>query len=276
MAARSRETAPPPEARFVFKGTVKQLQAVTAPTIPDAEKAAIVRVDEVIQAPQLLSKIGGRDITVYLGRKKLAEGDQAIFYTTGVHFGKSIAVEARDHLAVTKVLVTLALHGRDPVKNLRARETQARMDSADMVVSGTVVAVRQPADAGTAAVTARRPLIKPSEHDPGWQEAVIKIDDMYKGPSGTETVVVRFPKSRDIMWHDAPKFHVGQRGTFILHRGSPAGEPTAHAATVTTTTAAAAAPEVYTALQPLDFHPVERGDVIRPLLATLSATSEEQ
>jgi len=67
MASRSRETAPPPEARFVFKGTVKKLQAVTAPTIPDAEKAAIVRVDEVIQVPELLTKLGGRDITVYLG-----------------------------------------------------------------------------------------------------------------------------------------------------------------------------------------------------------------
>jgi hypothetical protein len=274
MPAKSHEKAPPPEARFVFKGTVKTLQATTADNIPNAEQAAIVHVDEVIQSPQLLSKVGGRDITVYLGRKKLAEGAQAIFYTTGVHFGKSIAVEALEHHPVDQAPVTLAMHGRDPVKNLHARETQARMDSAECVCSGTVIAVRQPAAPPAAAATEPPVRRRPSEHDPAWQEAVVQCDQVYKGPADLDTVIVRFPNSRDIMWSDAPKFHVGQKGTFVLHR-----PPEGVAPTERPTTAAAATsepPYVYTALHPMDFQPVVRAEFMRPLLAALAARTQEQ
>jgi hypothetical protein len=283
MPTKTRGSAPSPEARFVFKGTVRQLQATTSPDIPAAEQAAIVRVDEVIQAPELFSKLAGRDITVYLDRKKMAEGERAVFYATGVHFGKSIAVQALDHQPVEKAPLTLAFHGNDPVKNLKARDAQARMDTADLVVSGTVVAVRQPADAmpaagaGAAAQPARR---RPSEHDPVWQEAVVHVDQLQKGSIEGDTVVVRFPRSADIMWHDAPKFHVGQRGTFILHRhaqpGAPASRVGAAEAPRPAAAAAPAGPEIYTALHPVDFYSVEHTDVIRPLLAALAARSEDR
>ncbi len=273
MPAKSRGTAPVPEARFVFRGTVKQLPAATSPAIPAPEKAAIVRVDEVIQAPELFSKLAGRDITVYLDRKKIAEGEKAIFYATGVHFGKSIAVRALDHHAVEKAPVTLAFHGNDPVKNLKARDTQMHMETADLVLSGTVVAIRQPLEPTPAAeaVAAKPVRRRPSEHDPAWHEAVIRVDQVYKGSTGSDTVVVRFPSSADIMWREAPKFRVGQRGVFILHRQSqPGATPTRGAAAT-----APAAPEVYTALHPMSFHASERMDLIRPLLAALSTQSKD-
>jgi hypothetical protein len=230
----------------------------------------------------MFSKLAGRDITVYLGKKKMAEGERAVFYATGVHFGKSIAVQALDHQPVEQAPLTLAFHGNDPVKNLRARDAQARMDTADCVCSGTVVAVRQPLDAmpasgaGAAAKPARR---RPSEHDPVWQEAVVHVDQVQKGSIEGDTVVVRFPRSADIMWHDAPKFRVGQRGTFILHEQPGARAPRAGAAAEAHRTAAGAAPsgsEIYTALHPADFHSVEHTDVIRPLLAALAARSEDR
>lgn len=274
MPAKSRGTAPLPEARFVFRGTVKQLQAATSPTIPDPEKAAIVRVDEVIQAPALFSKLAGRDITVYLDRKKIAAGDKAIFYAMGVHFGKSIAVRALDHHAVEQAPVTLAFHGNDPVKNLKARDTQAHMETADLVISGTVVTIRQPLEpTPTAEAAAAKPVRRrPSEHDPHWQEAVIRVDQVYKGSTDGDTVVVRFPSSADIMWREAPKFRVGQRGVFLLHQQSKPGV----ARTRQAATTAAASPAIYTALHPMAFHPSEQMDLIRPLLAALSARAKDQ
>jgi len=268
MAAKSRKSAAPPDARFIFKGTVKQLQAVTSPGIPAADNAAIVRVDEVIQAPELLSKLGGRDITVYLGAKKIAKGEQAIFYAAGAHFGKSIAVEELDRQAVDKVpAVSLALHGRDPVKNLRARETKNRMDGADMVISGTVVAVRRIAEP----TPSTPPVKRFSEHDPAWQEAVIEVGDVHKGTTGKKTIVVRFPNSTDVMWREAPKFCVGQKGVFMLHKEPGGGPPTLKAATT-----AAEPGEVYTALHPMDFQSIERTNVLRPFLASLTENSGEE
>jgi len=256
MAKKNRDIAP--DARFIFKGTVKRLKEVTAPGIPAADNAAVVRVDEVVQSPPLLSKLGGRDVTVYLDKKKIAVGEQAIFYTVGAYFGKGIAVESLDHHAVEKLPLSMTMHGNDPVKNLHARETNARMSSADLVVSGTVVAVRVPG-------TATKPIVaKPSEHDPGWLEAVIDVDDTHKGTAG-QSLVVRFPRSGDVMWRDAPKFHVGQMGVFFLHKAKAAEAEAGPQAKV-----AAPTQEVYTALHPLDFHPMERVATIRPMLATLS------
>jgi len=61
-----------------------------------------------------------------------------------------------------------------------------------------------------------------TEHDADWQEAVIVVDSMLKGPASAR-VAVRFPASRDIAWHRLPKFTVGQAGTFLLHRDTLSG-----------------------------------------------------
>src|SRR5262249_58656144 len=105
--------------------------------LPGNDRTAVVRVDEVIQAPDVLSKYAGRDITVQLaGRKKVQPGEQAIFYTNGWLFGDSIAVQAVDHHPVDRAAPALQLHGPDPAKNLKARDLQERIDGADLVCSG--------------------------------------------------------------------------------------------------------------------------------------------
>jgi hypothetical protein len=54
------------QARFVFKGTVQKLKATTIPDIEDTSGTAIVRVDQIVHAPEALSQFGGHDITVQL------------------------------------------------------------------------------------------------------------------------------------------------------------------------------------------------------------------
>ena len=89
-----------------------------------------------------------------------------------------------------------------------------------MVVAGRVEQVRP---AKLAAAPARPKRI--SEHDPDWQEAIIQVQDGIKGAQAGDQVVVRFPGSRDVAWVGAPRFTVGQEGTFLLHKDSTTGSP---------------------------------------------------
>jgi hypothetical protein len=202
------------KASFVFRGTVQQLNASTLPEVGDKSKTAIVRVDETMQAPQVLSHYTGQNITVQLAAP-IAVGEQAVFYTNAWLFGNDgVAVRSMGHAAPG--LETLALHaaGSDPVTNLENRDAQVRFDAAEMVISGTVSSVRTVPEA--------EPARGPSEHDPDWREATIEISETHKGDSVPKEVVVRFPASHDRMWQRVPKLKPGDTGKFVLHK--PAGE----------------------------------------------------
>jgi hypothetical protein len=250
------------EARFVFKGTVQKLKAATMREVQVNERTAVVRVDEVIQAPEVLSHYAGQNITVQLaGKKKFIKGQQAVFYTNGVLFGDSVAVQAIDHHDLEKLPAALAVAGGDPIKNLAARDIQARFSSADVIVSGRVTSVRVPSDvvaakaAGAVDPTAVGPI---SEHDPDWRIGEIQVDQVHKGSHKAKTAEVRFPNSQDVMWHDAPKFQAGQEGFFILHKSEK--EKVAAKAAPTEDTGE------YVALHAVDFQPFDEPGGIRDLI----------
>ena len=95
-----------------------------------------------------------------------------------------------------------------------------------------------------------------SEHAPLWQEAVIAVDEVHKGGRARKQVVVRFPSSSDVRWYQAPKFHAGQEGVFLLHKQQAGGARAK----------AMGAPlkgEQYTALHPEDFQPLDQLPQIR-------------
>src|SRR5215510_13911697 len=148
MPRRSGPDALAQEARFVFKGTVKKLRAATMREVPIDARTVVVRVDDVIQAPEAMSHYAGQDITVLLpAKKKVKKGQQSVFYTNGLLFGDSVAVQAVDHHEVEKIPAALALaSGGDPVRNLAVKDVQARVSSADVIVSGRVTSVRVPSD----------------------------------------------------------------------------------------------------------------------------------
>src|SRR5438128_1043278 len=56
------------QARFVFKGTVRKLKAATIADINDKSNTVVVRVDEIVHAPEDMSYFGGHEITVQLSR----------------------------------------------------------------------------------------------------------------------------------------------------------------------------------------------------------------
>lgn len=231
----SRSTAP-----FVFKGTVLHRGAATLAEVPVNKDTVVVRVDQILQGPDILQDYTGQPVTVQLSsRHKVAEGQEYVFHTDGWIFGAGLAVVAED--------VSPAATAQKVRAALSSRETQAlksRAASAELVIEGEVKAIRK----------APRPPGAPiTEHDPEWQEAVVRVEQVAKGKAkATKDVVVRFAASRDVRWARAPKFAVGQQGVWML------GDKKQNKEAAALRTFAAAPKSQYVVVDPEDFHSKEQ------------------
>ena len=209
---------------IVFTGTVTQVGAASFAAVTPTPRTLVVRVDDVLDKPTGLRLAAGDSVTVEPLDSTLKSGSRATFYMTGWVFGRGIAVREVAHDTLP-AQVTLAAR-RDSFLQLKRQVTDStlaeRVRAADMIVAGRVEAIR-------AATLMTQPRRRITEHDPDWQEAVIAVDSMIKGP-GAARVVVRFPGSLDVAWHRLPKFTAGQTGTFLLHRDTISGATRANLA----------------------------------------------
>jgi hypothetical protein len=263
-----------PKATFVFKGTVKKLKAATMKSVPADERNAVVHVEQVLEAPKNLALYAGKDVTVQLAaRPPVAAGQEFVFHTVGWIFGDSVAVRALSQEPVRESHAAMLARGGDPAEHRARRELQERVDAADLVVSGRVVAVRLPGSgeaAPRAALASAPPPAKPhSEHDPKWREAVVEIDGVHKGQHAGEHVTVLFPSSIDVRWYKAPKFQAGNQGTFVLHKAKMKESDRVDAPARARLEAAAGEQQVqvYTALHEADFQPSTHQERVRGVLA---------
>ena len=207
-------------ANIVFVGTVTQVGAASFNAVSPTPRTLVVRVEDVLDKPQALRLAAGDSVTVEPLDTTLKSGARATFYTTGWVFGHGVAVREVAHETMPAG-ATLAAR-RDSFRQLQRQVTDStlaeRVRGADMIVVGRVEAIRAPT------LTAQQPHRRITEHDADWQEAVVVVDSMLKGPASAR-VVLRFPASRDIAWHRLPKFAVGQAGTFLLRRDNLSGSP---------------------------------------------------
>lgn len=228
-------------ATFVFIGTVVRLNATTIPDVPASESTAVVRVDEVIDAPGAPPDLGGKEITVKLLQAgSVREGQRSTFYTRGWLMGESMAVievaaagEAGNPQQVREMVKASRQKSAD-------EELQKEIASAEAVVAGTVTAV---GPGGLAEL--------PSEHAAQWQKAVIAVQSTMKGHVTGNTVTVFFPGSEDPMWRGAPRFKEGQQGIWLLHRNQ---------------IEFAGIENQLTALKPLDFQSRDQSERIQRLV----------
>lgn len=209
-------------ANIVFVGTVTRVGAASFGAVAATPRTLVVRVEDVLDKPAALRLGAGDSVTVEPLDSSLAPGIRATFYTTGWVFGRGIAVREVAHETMP-AQQSLAAR-RDSFQQLQRQVTDStlaeRVRGADMIVVGRVEETRP---ATLLAQPVRRRI---TEHDADWQEAVIAVDSMIKGPASPR-VVVRFPGSRDIAWHRLPKFASGQAGTFLLRRDTLSGAPRA-------------------------------------------------
>jgi hypothetical protein len=96
-----------------------------------------------------------------------------------------------------------------------------------------------------------------TEHDPGWQEAVVAIESVELGSFPQPIVSVLFASSMDVMWFQAPKLHVGREGVWLLHRGEAPGLPAA----------------AWACVHPQDEFPKEQLGRVRELIAAIRESS---
>lgn len=280
--AKAEKASPGPKATFVFQGTVKKLKTALMKSVPVDAHTAVVHVDQVLEAPANLRHLAGTNITVQLvERVKAAVGEGFVFHAAGWIFGDTVAVRAVTQEPVQRAHAPLLARGGDPVAHRADRELQNRVNDADLVVSGTVVAVKLPEGSEPQVRAARgggdvagKPV---SEHDPKWREAVVQVADVHKGEHAADKVSVLFPSSQDVRWYKAPKFHAGQQGYFVLQKSKIKASDR-----VDTRTRGAALPpeadkevEVYTALHPEDFHPYTQPERIRASIDTKRTRGKE-
>src|SRR5437016_364311 len=171
------------DATFLFKGTIREVKSTTIPNVPVDKNTVVAMVDQVLEAPANLAKMGGHRVTVKLsGRRKVAVGDELIFHTHGWIFGASVAVQSlkEEPIRETRVHAALLSRGGDPVVHRHNRQVKHRFSTADIVVSGRVSMVRIPPEAASAALAASKaksaastpePIGPVSEHTPHWREA---------------------------------------------------------------------------------------------------------
>jgi len=198
------------ESGFVFEGQVEKLGASNASGFPASSETAVVSVTRILKGPPALAGYGGQQITVQLQPPvTLKAGQQAVFFTHGVHYGDTLVVaevgKAPAGEPAMEAQMKTAIQAGDDA------DLTQRLAQADLVISGT--ASEPVRHAASAVATGQRV----SEHDPDWWSSTITIDSVEKGAAPGKTMEVVFPRSMDIAWHSAPKVKAGDHGVWLLH-----------------------------------------------------------
>jgi hypothetical protein len=244
---------------------VQPAQSATA-GVPAAPDVAVARVERVLEKPAAVALAPGQLITIKLkGPDPIPAGARFILYAKGRVYADTIAVEEVGHVPVQPAAAAAGdTAGPDSTArqvaqartDLNNEQLKNRIEAAAAVIVGRVKEVRLPAPGqATMAQGGRLPV---SEHDPDMREAVVEVQDGIKGAGTGQSVVVRFPASRDMQWNHVPKLQTGQVGTFVLHPENLTGMPTA--------AVAGAEVPAYTFRQRSDVLPVTESEKLRALV----------
>jgi hypothetical protein len=235
------------QSQFVISGTVEELGAATMPSVPVSPNTAVVRIDEVLHAPPVLtSRHAGTRITVYLNQpESIKVGAHAIFFAKSWMYGQSLAV-----VEVARMEDGKADDARKQIaaaeSNIADRKLADRMAKAELVLLGRIT--------GTHPLDNEKLRMPGSEHTPHWWQATIQAEAVLKGKLPENPVSIVFPNSLDEMWIDSPKFKPRQEAIVILQRNQQEkGWPIMRILGLT-------------ALDPLDVQPPEQRDRIQKLL----------
>ncbi|MEL6651445.1 MAG: hypothetical protein AAFQ87_11640 [Bacteroidota bacterium] len=201
------------QSNLVVMATVKQVGKAHFDGVPPSERNVVVVIEAVLKSSGNLPLAKGQELTVLLRDQSSAkEGDQAIFYTLGWIIGKGIAVQEI---------------GREPIKDPQGelgaiqkrmgayeqaanrRELRAHIQQSDLVAMARVVQIEERSSPKE---------VKLSEHNPGWTEAIVKVEEGLKGTKAAASVVVRFPASMDVHFYGVPQLEKGQEAVLLLER----------------------------------------------------------
>jgi hypothetical protein len=216
------------ESTLIFSGTIVALESNVS-GITQNDNPVTVRVDDVIKSnSEALKKFGSlvrKQLTVVEGPASKGSverriGASAVFFVEPLLYETNIAVMVKA-VADGKTVKDISNRLRKAVEQNEKQPLINAVKSADLVITGVVQEMRLLPDRKIDTLRSRlangRDLY--SEHSPKWMEAVIR-GKVLKGNASENMVIVVFPSTDDRMWAEAPKFTVGQSGTWLLHGGT--------------------------------------------------------
>jgi hypothetical protein len=225
------------ESTYVFKATVRQLNASNEPAVPSRLGLIVAHVDDAYRASPSVGVAGlrGRDVTVLLEGAAADVGDKLILFAEEWVYGVHIALRGVHHLKATAQLEKEVL---EAVERLPLRRLEERLEDAVFVVEGEVEKI-EPSPIPDAFAL----------RSPNYHLALVRVASALKGKAG-ERLNVLFPTNPAPPWRVAPRLKEHQTGVFILRHET-----------------ALKAPRNYlTALDPDDVQPREMLGKIRSLL----------
>jgi hypothetical protein len=242
------------QSSIIFIATVTKLNAVSFSQVPASDKNAVLRVENLLEKPAAVSIKNGQEVTIQLkDPSTFHEGTKAMFYAVGWILGEGVALLEVGHtslpaLASIQMEAQVGKRFGDAKKQILDERLRAQIESADIVALGKVISIRE---------AARAESVKKfiTEHDPDWQEAVIKVKTGIKNVADGEEIVVRFPSSEDVVYFGIPKFKKGEERVVLLMKDKVSGFPKAMLAGKQV--------ETYVVEKPADVLPKEECDRVK-------------
>lgn len=186
---------------LIFAGTVVELGNSTVASLPAQPDFVVIRVERGLRVEPVLGDLRDKLITMAPRQPgSLRVGQRVVFFTHSWIHGGGIAVQEVDHLSIDAADAVAAA-----VEQLPQEELTDRVRTAELVVLAHVESIEQ------------LPRMSYERDAALWAAAHLQVERVLRGPAVTEAVVY-FPTSVGPPWFDAPRFHVGQRGIFLLHQ----------------------------------------------------------
>lgn len=195
---------------YIFKGEVVQVHESNLPIVKKSEDTYVVKVNKVLKVSDGHEDFEGNEITVVIDSEKhgsIKTGENHVFLTKTWLFGETLAVIANqiDPVDREEEISKEIVEYQEKFENDLLEQ---RLAKTELVINGKVAEVRDFKNQGT----------RISEHAPMWKTALIAIDEVVKGDSTSQTVLVYFSTSKDVHWYDSPKLEKEKRGIFLLNR----------------------------------------------------------
>jgi hypothetical protein len=195
-------------AGLVFVGTVDRANASAVAAAPADEHTAIVRIERIVRAPQVLGLVPGKTLTLRSSNGPAQEGERALFIADPWLYAESVAVFERARIPLNGGTAEEAQAMEEDLSAIELAPLRARIREADIVVVGSV----------TKLGPLGRKQHPDSEHDPMWWQAEITVETLLKGRVSAKTVKLVFPTSTDVVWYGWPRPTPNQNAVFLLHK----------------------------------------------------------
>ena len=249
---------------IVLAGKVVRVNASLDPMQPASPRTVVIQVSRTYSGAEIAGDQTGRNVTIVLSStaKPMQVGTEALFFGNPRFMGTTLTIASEGELIANAAALSADVTGGAQMQ--RDQPLRERIATAARVFRGRVESERPvaPAAALAAPAPAQQP---PSEHDPEWHVASVRVvANLQGGGEQSQVVNVMFPASRDIVWFSAPKLAVGQEAIFITH--TPDREDT-RLMRAPGVAALLAAQPVEVVSQPFDTVPVTDEARVRALIA---------